>query len=65
VREVKLVVIPAGRLGVESVTVPVKPLSEVRLIVELPEEPCSTVIPKGSAVMMKSADVVTVSVNSV
>ncbi len=37
---VKLVVMPVGRIGVESVTVPVNTLIGLRAIVEVPEDPC-------------------------
>ena len=37
---VKPVVMPVGRLGVKSVAVPAKPLSGVRVIVEVPEDDC-------------------------
>jgi len=53
-------VTPVGAPETERLTVPVKPLSEVTVIVEVPEPPCTIVRVVGEADMEKSGGVVTV-----
>jgi hypothetical protein len=50
----KLAVVPLGDADAERVMVPLKPFNDVRVMVDVAEEPCRTVTELGDALMLKS-----------